>query len=453
MVDNTLTRPLGTLTRTNWPEFVALAAFGSFLLFIFVGLEPFSFRTGVESQITPTGEGDVVRQIIYAITFVVVVGMAFALRGRKALRAFPVSLVVVLLWCLLSVTWAIEPGIALRRFLLTFILVSCVISGVDMLGTTRSLQVLRFVMATVLVVNCVSLLFIPQAVHLPGELESELAGNWRGLHSHKNIAGPIAALSALLFYHFALATRRWRDWILFIAAAVFLYGTQSKTAIGFFVMSIVFSSAYRKMGRTELGRQVFIFLFISVILLAAVMWLAAYDTVAEWFTDPTQFTGRVAIWQKVMAYVQVNPILGAGFGSFWQIGEKSPALAMSSQYEKWIEIVPHSHNGYLEILVTTGAIGLTIAIFAFVLIPIKQILFSPLRYDIELKSLLLALFFCTVFSNLFETIFLNRDLPEWVIFLMVLAILHQMTTRGAIVAKPSPSRKRPWSRKSPPVHS
>jgi exopolysaccharide production protein ExoQ len=388
-----------------------------------------------------SGEGDPFRQVIFIVSFIIVVGLAFILRGQAILRAFPIPLVIVLLWCLLSVTWAIAPGIALRRSMLTIILIASVLAGVETLGPQRTLQSLKFVLATVLIVSCISIFIIPQAVHLPDELESELAGNWRGLHHHKNVAGPISALTALLFFHSALATRRWRDWLLFIAAVVFMIGAQSKTAIGFFGVSFVISVVYRFMSRSKGGARLFRFIFIALLVMSTVAWLAAYDVIAELMSDPTSLTGRVAIWQTAFDYLQDHWLLGAGFGSFWQVGEVSPALAVASQ--KWIQLTPHSHNGYIEILVTTGVFGLLLAVIAFVVIPIKQVLDLGHRNN-EFKPLLLALFCFIIFSNLLETVFLNRDSPEWMMFLIALAIMHRLDREKAAGTAISPDRETSW---------
>jgi exopolysaccharide production protein ExoQ len=432
--DSSLGRPFRAARTSNWIDVLARTAFTGFLFLIFVGLEPFAPRDSVAAALLTSGEGDTVRQVTYLISFVVVVGMAFATRGQEIIRAFPLPLAIVLVWCLISASWAVDPGIAVRRLALTAILATCVVAGVEMLGTEKSLKALKFVMTTVLIVNCISIFILPQAVHLPGELEDELAGNWRGLHYHKNIAGPIAALSGLLFLHSALVTHRWRDRFLFIAAIVFLVGTQSKTAIGFFGLSLIISSIYRFVARTQVGRQFFRFIFIAVLVVLTILWFAAYETIADFMSDPTRLTGRVAIWNVAFEYLQNHWLLGAGFGSFWQVGEASPALLTTS--EKWLQIVPHSHSGYIETLVTTGVIGLLLSIFAFIVVPLKQVL-DPTHGDTELKSLMLAFITFIIFANLLETIFLNRDLPEWMVFLMALTIMHRITVRNTTAAKTS----------------
>ena len=437
---------LANRRQSDWTAFWSQAAFTGLLFLVFVSLQPFAPRDDVEAQLSTAGEGDLSRQISYILGFAVVLGFAFILRGQKVFKSFPVPLVLVLFWCLLSIGWAIEPGIAARRLGLTTILVASVMCGVDMLGTKKSLESLRFVLIVVMVVDLVSVFVVPQAVHFATELEAELAGNWRGLHYHKNIAGPIAALAALLFYHYGLATRRYLDWFMFLVSIIFMYGTQSKTALGFFVACLAISTTYRLTGRTTIGRQVFNILIASVLGGAIFAWVFDYHAFDELMSDPTAFTGRVAIWQTVFNYLHEHWILGSGFGSFWQIGESSPVFSMAA--EKWVRIAAHSHNGYLEILATTGAIGLGIAVIALVIIPLVNIL-DPQHRDIELQSLLLALFSFIILANLFETIFLNRDRPEWRIYLIVLAILHRMPEKSSTFEKRGGEHHRQPSHKQP----
>jgi exopolysaccharide production protein ExoQ len=444
MADSSFLRRLDIARPSHGSDWVAQTAFGAFLYLVFVGLTPFALQN-LSEEMAPNPEGDLARQICYIACFVVIVGLAFAYRRQMVLKAVPIPLAFVLVWCLTSVGWSVNSGISLRRLILGVIIVTCVMCGVDTLGTQRTLRVLRFVLATIIIADCVSLLLVPQAVHLPDELEAELAGNWRGMHGHKNIAGPIAALSGMLFLHFALVTRRWRDWLLFVAASAFLAGTFSKTAIGFYVMSIVIAMIYRKMCRTETGRQLFRYVFAALLVFAAVGWMFAYETITDLLSDPTGFTGRVAIWQTVFDYLRDHWLLGAGFGTFWQVGDESPAQVVNPA--NWIPLVPHSHNGYLEILATTGVVGMFLCSIAFIANPVKQLLDSRIR-DVELQSLMLALFIFIVFSNLLETVFLNRGRPEWVIFLIVLALLHQSHAGGASVT-PSLVWKRPWRKDFP----
>lgn len=415
--DRSFSAPLRAAAHENRLDLVVQIAFTGFLYFVSVGLQPFSVTDAVQAST----QGNPIRQAAYVFFFIVIVGTALLTRGRSVLLAFPKSLVVLLAWCLISATWAVDPGVAARRVMLAVVLTSCVMTAVATLGPRRSFQALKLVLATVILIDLLSVVVVPEAVHLPGEPEAQLTGNWRGLHNHKNVAGSVAALAALLFFHHGLASRRWRDWLLFLASVIFLAGTQSKASIGFFLASLMVSATYRFVGRTRRGQSNFRLVFIGALLLSTLFWSAAYEAMVELMSDPRQLTGRVAVWQVVFAYLRDHWLLGAGFGSFWQVGAASPALSVAP--EKWFQFVPHSHNGYLEVLVTTGAIGLALSLIAFVFVPVKKIL-DPRQGTVDLKATLLSFLCFLILLNCLESIYLNRESPPWVVFLMVLAALH-----------------------------
>ena len=106
--------------------------------------------------------------------------------------------------------------------------------GVDTSGPRRSLELLRYVLIGVLIVNWISIPIVPQAVHLPGEGRPGLVGDWRGLYYHKNIAGAVCAITAMIVLYFTIRKRSWLD----VGACSsrpsgFWSMTRSKSSLGF----------------------------------------------------------------------------------------------------------------------------------------------------------------------------------------------------------------------------
>jgi len=67
------------------------------------------------------------------------------------------------------------------------------------------------------------------------------------------------------------------------------------------------------------------------------------------------FSGRTVLW-KALLEIDTNPILGTGFESFW-LGKRL------QQLEGIFFFVPNeAHNGYLEIYLNLGLIGLAVLI-------------------------------------------------------------------------------------------
>ena len=72
--------------------------------------------------------------------------------------------------------------------------------------------------------------------------------------------------------------------------------------------------------------------------------------------DPT-LTGRTAIWDAVLGE-NTNPVFGVGFYSFW-IGERVARLSAKYHY-----LLNEAHNGYLEVYLMGGFIGLGLLVAA-----------------------------------------------------------------------------------------
>ncbi|HTQ12693.1 MAG TPA: O-antigen ligase family protein [Rhizomicrobium sp.] len=413
-------RPLSGLA-----PWLAETAFLALLLMVFIGIAPFAPRDATTLAIGESGfagAGDALRQALYLLVFLVSLGTALELRGLQALRAVPPVLVLLLGWCLASAAWAPAPDVAVRRAGLEIVVVLSAMLGVEAIGVEKALGLLRAVLILVLAVNWLSIPLVHNAVHLPGESDPSLVGDWRGLYFHKNIAGAVCALSAIVFFFFALETRRWLDWALFAAAAAFLVMTHSKSSIGLLPAALALAGIYRLMWRPGLDRAI-VALSLGLVALVAVT-AAAMDAgaIARLLEDPTQFTGRTAIWQAEIAFVGDHPLLGAGFGSFADTGAFSPLHGYVS--EAWVQTEAHGHNAYLQMLVTVGGVGFVLAMIAFVALPLAAFL-RVRPENLPLHTLFFAVFAFMLLHNFLESDFLEGDGPAWVVFLLMLAMMRR----------------------------
>src|ERR1700744_1136360 len=295
------------------------AAFVGLLLLAFVGVQPFAVRnpaTDLEmGPYTATGGGDWVRQLFYVLVFVSIGGVAFFRKGIGFLKALPPALMVLLLWCAMSALWAAVPDVTIRRAGLAIVVAISTFLCVDTIGADRAFKIWWFVLAGVLIVNWLSIPLVHQSVHLPGEQDPGLVGDWRGLYFHKNIAGAVSAVSALVFGFSALKSKRWIDIALCLAAIVFTVMTKSKTSLGLLGLAFAVGLTYRYAWRRDLDRMIVgIAALIFVFLLVAFL-IVDKDAIARMLEDPTEFTGRAAIWQAELAFVLDHPFLGSGFGT------------------------------------------------------------------------------------------------------------------------------------------
>jgi O-antigen ligase len=421
------------------PAWVAEAGFVLFLLLVFVGIQPFNTRDYATLAIGESGfagEGDSIRQILYLASLAMIALAAFDKRGIRAFFGVPVPLALLLGWCCLSALWAAAPGVTFRRAGLEIVVVLSAILSVDTLGFERGLKLLRNVLALVLIANWISIPLIPQAVHLPGEMDPSLVGDWRGMFFHKNIAGSTTALSAIVFLYYAVERKSLADLALFIGAVGFVIMTHSKSSIGLLPIAILFGSVYRLAWRRSIDRAI-VSVVVTVALIAAVT-LAVIDSgiIARALENPEEFTGRAQIWQAEIAFIHDHFVLGSGFGTFADTGAGSPLRDYVAAV--WVQNISHGHNAYLQLLVTVGAVGFALAMIAFVIQPF----IAFVRMKPEALNLAVPLFtiFCfMVLHNFLESDFLEGDGPAWVSFLISLALLRHLPDSAGEKFVPRPS--------------
>jgi len=120
-------------------------------------------------------------------------------------------------------------------------------------------------------------------------------------------------------------------------------------------------------------------------------------------------TGRTEIWKFALEMV-TKPLLGAGFESFW-LGDNVERMNTAG-----MRIGNEVHNGYLEIYLDLGWIGLLL--LTAVIVNAYRNVTKILKDDFEYGRLLMAFFIIVVFYNITESAFRPMQLLGF-IFLIV----------------------------------
>lgn len=141
------------------------------------------------------------------------------------------------------------------------------------------------------------------------------------------------------------------------------------------------------------------------------------------------FTGRTEIWQKLLEE-PINPLLGSGFRSFWL----APGIMESYGF------INQAHNGYLEIYLNGGWLGLFFLLA--LIISVGNKLKNEVLQDKPLALLLFAFLVVNLFVNVTEAMFDKLNLI-WFLFL-VGSMKYQLTENPAddVVKKVTPLSNR-----------
>ena len=325
-------------------------------------------------------------------------------------------LMALLAVCAFSFLWSIDPGLSQRRSL-AIIMTS---AGGLYLGTRYNWQtMLRLLGLLWLVVGVTSFI---TALALPefGRSQDIHTGAWMGLYYEKNQLGGHMARAAIFSVFLSLMDRRFRMvWaaMAVLSAALVLLSTSKTALLGLLLgLGVLAVGAWMKRGiRTSLAT-----IWIGVISVSALagLFLIAPDLVFDLLGRDASLTGRTDIWVTLVDYIEQRPLLGYGYGAFWA-PESDPGnwVRETLQWE-----APTAHNGWLEVAVGLGLIGLFLLTLDFMMTITRAILAS-----VGTWTGVFALAFCVQFFlfSLSESASLQQNSIVWLIYVALAAKLTQ----------------------------
>ena len=305
-------------------------------------------------------ESSALSQIYFPFLLVVSAFTWIATRyGRGSPIASGAIFVIALVIALsnLSVLWSIAPEIALRRAILQTAIVATLILSVQAADDPDGVVARIFwLLVAIMAVNLAAV-----AMKGPGPL------GYEGVYPQKNGLGAAASLAIIVALYQLFSGRPITRLVAcgtIILAMFLLVLSKSKTSFGLVLLvpclALGIAVAARAM---QVSAATFIATMLAIAFAVYQLGVASYvwdfSTVAEaLFGDPT-LTTRTDIWDFAMRMAERRPLLGYGFESFWQAGPESPAAREAPGF---IARMPHAHNGYIDILLQLGIVGLGLVI-------------------------------------------------------------------------------------------
>lgn len=299
--------------------------------------------------------------------FLTVIASSFlvaSLRGVKWTKLFAANAAIMLfyLYFLVSVSWSGDPTGSFKRVIKDFgmlFVIGVLFSEKDPLLAMRAVYV-----RCALVLFPLSVVFIK---YFPSYARAYSAAGdvmVTGVTTQKNSLGEIVMIFTLFLIWDYFETRAdrqpgsirvpWDRLILLLMAAWLLNISESKTAL---VCTLVGTLLIVRGGR--FASKAF-----NTAVLAGALSLPLLLLFSQQFSSiiapligalgrNMTFTGRTDIWEHI-TFKTVNPIVGAGFWNFWGgSGGYEISRVMNT-------IVPNAHNGYLDIYLDGGILGLVI---------------------------------------------------------------------------------------------
>lgn len=361
-----------------------------------------------------------------------------------------------LLWwflavALISILWCNVPTVTLRN---VFVLSNATLLGIYFAACyswKQQLQLLAWAFGIITVLSVLFIIFLPhygvmgldRFISTKAE-EMQHTDSWRGIYVHKNHLGLMMSLSGLVFFFlakskdttfnvkvfdsskFALPSAKktifnsWIALVVFSLACVLIVGSDSVSSLVFLLVPITFWLLYRiwcwiyTLGVPFLMGSYFITGGLTVLLIIYLEKILAI--VNKDFTLSTRTRLWVILWDNIWEL----PWLGYGYGGFWQVTDASKEI------QRTIGAF-HGHNGFLDLWLDLGLLGLSVFIGSFISAWFLAITYFKQTRTIQASwSIAYLLFF--LLANISESSLLGQK-ALWLLYVaVVLSISKELLT-------------------------
>ncbi len=395
--------------------------FVAILLLAWISVDPF-LNLDDPRRITIGDTSDLVNQFAYVV-LAGSVAVYFLIHEPWRLRPLvrPVYF-AMLAWLMVSVAISADPPLSARRFIFS-LLVILLAAALPLLPSNlkRFCDLTASVVIAVLALCYAGVLLIPQlSIHQPTDtIEPLLAGNWRGVFAHKNIAGVMMVNFIFVGLFVAKARNALVGWSIVLASSVFLFFCEAKSATALLPLVLILSWAVQRT-RSSMLRIFLVFAPVIVVSLFTIGSLY-FDTIrsidAALLSDPS-FTGRNDIWQFAIEHIGERPWLGHGFGAYWE----TPLTYFKPVPEgSQVTAASHAHNAFLDLALTVGIVGVGLALLWTMVLPFRDFeRCTNAGAQTDLTRLFLRIWVFALYTCSFESVLFDRGDPHW--FTMLVAM-------------------------------
>ncbi|HLL81452.1 MAG TPA: O-antigen ligase [Longimicrobium sp.] len=346
---------------------------------------------------------------------------------------------------LVALRWRSAIAVAFRSWA-TIALVGTTAFGVFLAERYDTRQLLKLLAVTLGIAAVMSLAF---SVGLPsyGLDKGDHAGAWRGIYAQKNGLGQTMVLATLVcFLLRPLVAGRARvavTALMGLTVLLVLLST-SKTALTALAALLALSALYRAL---RWHFTVALPIVTSGVLVGSgiALWLVSNseEILVAMGKDPT-LTGRTPMWEAITASIAARPWLGYGYSAFW-MGRSGPSAQVIEVIE-WV--TPHAHNGYLDVALQLGLVGLAFFLAALAAAIPRAV--AAVRATTTADGLWPMVFLSyMVLYNFTETTLLQQNNVYWALFVATLCspLLHPAVRgRVADARAAGPPSRRPLAR-------
>ena len=287
---------------------------------LLVTFKPLNPGTGPQD-----GGGDIVNQLGYgSLGALAILCLALFADPRRVLALASPWWGLLLGFFVLSILRAADPGSAARAASFSIIIILALAAALSLPRSFDGLSAMvKTAAAIILVFSFLGLVLMPEAaIHGSGGYEAQHAGFWRGIYSHKNIAGPVMACLAFAGLWLWRRGEKGAGAAIFLAAMVFVLNTGSKTTAGLVPAAMLLVMLPNLMG---MRRAVVVAYLVSIatfgLATLGIVYIDALKDLARELAPDLTYTGRTTLWAFGGEMIMKKP---------WKLSPRSTVAPVAS---------------------------------------------------------------------------------------------------------------------------
>ena len=403
-----------------------------------IAIDGFSEGDGQYSRLVSANEKIfVIKQFIFYLIYII----SFVLLARRskstkisAIISQNIYIILLVGLAFLSTIWSDLPELTISR---SIALAGTTIFGIYLANRytpKEKLVLLKHTFAIIILLSIVFAIAIPQYGLMGSEVH---AGAWRGIYTHKNEFARIIALGGVIFMmqprqdklsiktrsigklqQSVLSTIRSNNLldrlfaILCLGLSILLIVLSNSS--GGIVILVNLTIAYGIFKISQLRSSQRFITMLGVLVLFATYAAIVIPNPESIFTSvgkSSDLTGRGDIWKILVEMLSDRPLLGFGYGAFWE--KHGATVALAAAWE-----TPHAHNGFVDLALGIGYLGLALFAFSYFNIFVKcWARFRDANSDENIYPMIILIYI--VLSNISESGLFSYNYIYWLLYVMV----------------------------------
>jgi exopolysaccharide production protein ExoQ len=322
-----------------------------------------AFQPLIRPEIQTRPEGDAVTQMLWIPAYIIAGIMVARSRRQKHYGWAEIAVGVFLSFAMLSILWSEAPNITARR---AAALAGTCLCGYFLASCFSTVQVLALFRTATVIAAVASITYW---VIAPGDAIDPTHGTLRGVFIHKNVLARMMILGLAAEILLTLHERR-RRYAMHVAVCALLFvvmvasgSATALAALGPVTATVLIakwtaSPAHRMTAVAAL-------LIVAALVVSAFSYGSVVDRALGALDRDVTLTSRTKIWAAVGDAIRERPITGYGYGAFWRGNQGASGTVM--RRTDMNRSVVHAHNGFLEVWLQLGIVGVLIAMLILVL--------------------------------------------------------------------------------------